>query len=72
MFNRFCGIDVHEVSPGQIQELFPYAKVDDLKAGFYVKEDSRVDPIGAAIAMAKGARLIRSTTTKVKLIIWSN
>jgi glycine cleavage system aminomethyltransferase T/glycine/D-amino acid oxidase-like deaminating enzyme len=56
-FNRFCGIDVHEISPGEIKELFPYAKVDDLKAGFYVKEDGRVDPIGAAMAMAKGARL---------------
>jgi 4-methylaminobutanoate oxidase (formaldehyde-forming) len=57
-FNRFCGIDVHEISPREIQELFPYAKVDDLKAGFYVKEDGRVDPIGAAMAMAKGARMM--------------
>jgi glycine cleavage system aminomethyltransferase T/glycine/D-amino acid oxidase-like deaminating enzyme len=56
-FNRFCGIDVHEISPAQIRELFPLAKVDDLKAGFYVKEDGRVDPIGATMAMAKGARM---------------
>lgn len=56
-FNRFCGIDVHEISPSQVKELFPLAKVDDLHAGFYVKEDGRVDPIGAAMAMAKGARM---------------
>lgn len=56
-FNRFCGIDVHEISPSQIKELFPLAKTEDLKAGFYVKEDGRVDPIGAAMAMAKGARM---------------
>src|SRR5678810_390881 len=33
-FNRLCGVDVHEISPGQIKELFPIAKTDDLLAGF--------------------------------------
>src|SRR5262244_4319802 len=28
-FNRFCGVDVHELSPRQIKELFPIASVDD-------------------------------------------
>jgi glycine cleavage system aminomethyltransferase T/glycine/D-amino acid oxidase-like deaminating enzyme len=55
-FNRHCGIDVHEISPGQIKDLFPFAKVDDLLAGFYVKEDGRADPVGATMALAKGAR----------------
>lgn len=55
-FNRYCGVNVHEISPSEVKELFPLAKVDDLKAGFYVKEDGRVDPIGATMAMAKGAR----------------
>jgi 4-methylaminobutanoate oxidase (formaldehyde-forming) len=56
-FNRYCGVDVHEISPKQIGEMFPIAKTDDILAGFYVKEDGRVDPIGATMAMAKGARL---------------
>ncbi len=56
-FNRFCGVDVHEITPNQIRDLFPLAKTDDLLAGFYVKEDGRVDPIGATMAMAKGARM---------------
>lgn len=56
-FNRYCGVNVHEISPSEIKDLFPLAKVDDLKAGFYVKEDGRVDPIGATMAMAKGARM---------------
>jgi glycine cleavage system aminomethyltransferase T/glycine/D-amino acid oxidase-like deaminating enzyme len=56
-FNRYCGIDVHEISPSQVKELFPLAKVDDLKAGFYVKEDGRVNPVDATMAMAKGARM---------------
>src|SRR5262245_24406554 len=42
-FNRHCGIDVHEISPAVIKELFPLARVDDLLAGFYVKEDGRAN-----------------------------
>src|SRR5215475_11242601 len=34
-FNRWCGVDVHEISPGQIKELFPIAGTDDILAGFY-------------------------------------
>ena len=56
-FNRHCGVDVHEISPGQVQELFPLARTDDVLAGFYVKEDGRADPVDATMAMAKGARL---------------
>jgi 4-methylaminobutanoate oxidase (formaldehyde-forming) len=29
-FNRYCGVDVHEISPSQVKELFPLAKVDDV------------------------------------------
>ncbi|HLL22352.1 MAG TPA: FAD-dependent oxidoreductase [Kofleriaceae bacterium] len=54
--DRYLGIDVHEISPGQIKELFPLARVDDLLAGFYVKEDGRADPVGVTMALAKGAR----------------
>ncbi|HEY4238401.1 MAG TPA: FAD-dependent oxidoreductase [Kofleriaceae bacterium] len=55
-FNRYCGIDVHEISAREVKDLFPLAHVDDVLAGFYVKEDGRADPIGASMAMAKGAR----------------
>ena len=55
-FNRLCGVDVHEISPAQVKELFPLAEVRDLHAGFYVKEDGRVDPVGVTMALAKGAR----------------
>src|SRR3982751_4140355 len=55
-FNRLMGIDVHEITPRQVQDLFPLARVDDLHAGFYVKEDGRADPVGATMALAKGAR----------------
>src|ERR1041385_1126195 len=56
-FNRVCGVGVHEIGPGQIKDLFPIAKTDDLLAGFYVKEDGRVNPVDATMALAKGARM---------------
>jgi len=55
-FNRYCGIDVQEISPKEIKELFPLARVDDLHAGFYVKEDGRVNPVDVTIALARGAQ----------------
>jgi len=60
-FNRYCGVDVHEISPGQVKELFPLARVDDLLAGFYVKDDGRADPVGVTMALAKGARQLGVT-----------
>jgi len=55
-FNRYCGIDVQEISPKEIKELFPLARVDDLHAGFYVKDDGRVNPVDVTIALARGAQ----------------
>jgi glycine cleavage system aminomethyltransferase T/glycine/D-amino acid oxidase-like deaminating enzyme len=56
-FNRYCGVDVHELSPREVGELFPLARVDDIEAGFYVKEDGRVNPVDVTMALAKGARM---------------
>jgi heterotetrameric sarcosine oxidase gamma subunit len=55
-FNRYCGVDVQEISPREVAELFPLAKTDDLRAGFYVAGDGRVNPVDVTMAMAKGAR----------------
>ena len=57
-FNRFCGVDVHEISAAQVGELFPLARTDDILAGFYVKEDGKVNPVDVTMSMAKGARLL--------------
>jgi 4-methylaminobutanoate oxidase (formaldehyde-forming) len=56
-FNRLCGVDVQEISPAEVKELFPLAKVDDVLAGFYVADDGRVNPVDVTMALAKGARL---------------
>mgnify|MGYP005852163699 CR=1 FL=1 len=60
-FNRYCGVDVHEISPKEVAELFPLARTDDLLAGFYVKEDGRVNPVDVTMALAKGARMKGAT-----------
>ncbi|MBS0578147.1 MAG: FAD-dependent oxidoreductase [Proteobacteria bacterium] len=56
-FNRYCGVDVHEISPREIKAMFPLAQVDDIEAGFYVREDGRVNPVDVTMALGKGARM---------------
>jgi glycine cleavage system aminomethyltransferase T/glycine/D-amino acid oxidase-like deaminating enzyme len=56
-FNRHCGVDVHEISAKQVQEMFPLAHTEDVLAGFYVEGDGRVNPVDVTMALAKGARL---------------
>jgi 4-methylaminobutanoate oxidase (formaldehyde-forming) len=56
-FNRYCGVEVEEISPAEVKRLFPLARVEDILAGFYVKGDGRVNPVDAAMALAKGATL---------------
>ena len=52
----YCGVDVHEISPGEVDELFPLARTDDVLAGFYVAEDGRANPVDVTMSLAKGAR----------------
>ncbi len=56
-FDRHCGIDVHELLPREVRALFPLARIDDVLAGFYVKEDGRANPVDVTMALAKGARM---------------
>jgi glycine cleavage system aminomethyltransferase T/glycine/D-amino acid oxidase-like deaminating enzyme len=56
-FNRHCGVDVHEISPAEVKDLFPLARVDDILAGFYVPGDGRANPVDVTMSLAKGARL---------------
>ncbi len=55
-FQRNLGLEVEEISPREISELFPWAKTDDLRAGFYVPGDGRVNPVDLTNALAKGAK----------------
>ena len=55
-FNRHCGVDVDEISPREVAELFPLARTDDVLAGFYVPDDGRANPVDVTMSLARGAR----------------
>ncbi len=55
-FNRYCGVDVHELSATEVAEMFPLARTDDVLAGFHVPGDGRVNPVDVTMALARGAR----------------
>ncbi len=55
-FNRHLGVDVHEISPGEVKELFPLARTDDILAGFNLPGDGRVNPVDVTMSLARGAR----------------
>ncbi len=60
-FNRYCGVDVEEISPADVARLFPLARTDDVLAGFYVRQDGRANPVDVTMALAKGARQAGAT-----------
>ena len=55
-FQRHRGLEVEEISPREMAELFPWARTEDLLAGFHVPGDGRVNPVDVTTALAKGAR----------------
>jgi len=56
-FNRLHGNDIQEISPSEVGELFPFADVSDIRAGFYTEHDGRINPVDVTMALAKGARM---------------
>ena len=70
-FNRYCGVDVHEISPKEVAELFPLAKTDDVLAGFYVKEDGKANPVDVTMALAEriGAMPVPSLVATKSLML---
>src|SRR5436190_11007480 len=63
-FNRWCGVDVQEISPREVGGLVPLARTDDLLAGFYVAEDGRANPVDVTMSMARGARMAGARITE--------
>jgi glycine cleavage system aminomethyltransferase T/glycine/D-amino acid oxidase-like deaminating enzyme len=56
-FNRLHGNDIQELSPAEVGELFPFADVSNIRAGFYAEHDGRINPVDVTMALAKGARM---------------
>jgi len=50
------GVEDTEISAGEIADLWPLARTDDVLSGFYVTDEGRADPVGVATSLAKGAR----------------
>jgi heterotetrameric sarcosine oxidase gamma subunit len=55
-FQRHLGLEVEEISPAEMSKLFPWARTEDLLAGFHVPGDGRVNPVDLTTALARGAR----------------
>jgi 4-methylaminobutanoate oxidase (formaldehyde-forming) len=55
-FDRALGVEMEEISPAKVKELWPLANTDDVLAGFYSPGDGRINPIDVTMALAKGAR----------------
>jgi 4-methylaminobutanoate oxidase (formaldehyde-forming) len=56
-FEREYGVELIEISPKKVKELWPLANTDDLLAGFYSPGDGRVNPVDVTMALANGARM---------------
>lgn len=57
-YQRRLGLDVDEIGPGEMKELFPLADMDGLLAGFHVPGDGRVNPVDLTMSLARGARAL--------------
>jgi glycine cleavage system aminomethyltransferase T/glycine/D-amino acid oxidase-like deaminating enzyme len=55
-FQRHLGLEVEEIGPNEMSDLFPWAKTDDLLAGFHVPGDGRVNPVDLTQSLARGAK----------------
>jgi glycine cleavage system T protein len=53
---RAFDIDVREVSPGEVKQMYPHLNVSDVVAAVHLPLDGQCDPANIAMALAKGAR----------------
>ena len=56
-FNRYCGVNVIEISPEEVKERCPIIECNDVLAGFYVESDGRANPTDSTMALIKGAKM---------------
>lgn len=54
---RCFGVETHELSAAQVQEMWPLMDVSDVLTGFYFPTDGRTNPTDTSQALAKGARM---------------
>ncbi|WP_150122415.1 NAD(P)/FAD-dependent oxidoreductase, partial [Sulfitobacter sp. HI0129] len=53
---RAFGVDVEEISPGEVKQRYEHLNIDGVTGGVYLDKDGQGDPANIALALAKGAR----------------
>ncbi len=53
---RAFGVEVNELSPAEVKDLYPHLNIDGVTAGVHLPLDGQADPANIALALAKGAR----------------
>ncbi len=53
---RAFDIDVNEVSPREVKEMYPHLNISDVVGAVHLPLDGQCDPANIAMALAKGAR----------------
>ena len=53
---RTFGLDVQVISPEEVAERVPLARVDDLEGAVWLPNDGQTNPIDTTVALAEGAR----------------
>ncbi|AGT07291.1 GcvT family protein [Paracoccus aminophilus] len=54
---RAFGVDVTELSPAEVLNLYPHLNIEGVTGGVHLPLDGQADPGNIALAMAKGARM---------------
>ncbi|TNC48565.1 FAD-dependent oxidoreductase [Rubellimicrobium rubrum] len=53
---RAFGVEVRELSPQEVGDLYPHLNLEGVVAGVHLPKDGQADPANIALALAKGAR----------------
>src|SRR5664279_1065341 len=56
-FARGFGVEDNEISAAEVAAMWPFAKTDDILAGFHVADEGRANPVDVCMSLAKGARM---------------
>jgi 4-methylaminobutanoate oxidase (formaldehyde-forming) len=53
---RAFGVDVREISPAEVKQMYPHLNTSDVVGAVHLPLDGQCDPANIAMALAKGAR----------------
>ncbi len=54
---KTCGIEVHEIGPGEAKALWPLLNAEDVIGAIFFPSDGQANPADLTMALAKGARM---------------